>query len=228
MRKLSTKFNPTSLKREYSKLDKATALKALGESYSNHRVRIQIPQYCKDGDDQIEGYYISAAVSGQDSGVNPAQPTTNYPLNGFSGIMYSNGYFTKEDLNVIAEGGIEIFKQEVIGAPFLSRHQMTTDTSLLTKREKSIVRAVDWFSLFIKKALAKWIGRNNITDTLLEILRFITQALINYAINVKKICGKGTKMIKLAQNPDFLDHIDVRVQFDSLTPANYIDVTIYI
>jgi len=113
MEKLPTKFNPTSIKREYSKLDKATALKTLGESYSNHRVRIQIPQYCKDGEDQVEGYYISAAVCGQDSGVNPAQPTTNYPLNGFSEIMYSNGYFTKEDLNVIAEGGIEIFVQEV-------------------------------------------------------------------------------------------------------------------
>ncbi|GEM_PF-6699278 len=215
--------------RENSKSEKATALKKIGQAYLNHRVRLQVPQYCKDGNDVVEGYHISAAVSGQDAGMNPpSSPTTNYPLNGFSDIMYANGYFEPADLNEIAEGGIEIFIQDVPGAPFLSRHQMTTDTTQITKRERSIVRAVDWFSRFAKKALAKFIGRNNISGTFLTILRFIVQALINFAKDVKRVVAPGTVLQSLEQNADQPDHVDVTVKIANYFPANYIIMTVFV
>lgn len=225
---VSTTVTSYRVYRAYNRDAKAKNLKLLGQSYQNRRVRIQIPQYVEDGDDLVEGYYISAAVSGQDSGVNPAQPTTNFPLYGFSRIRFSNGYFSSTQLNVIAEGGIEIFIQKTPGAPLLSRHQMTTDTTSVTKREKSIVRAVDWFSRFLVKSVSPFIGRNNITKLFLDMLSFIINAAINYAVKVKKVANAGTKLTQLAQDPELLDNVNVYIDYDPLYPANYINIHILI
>jgi hypothetical protein len=173
------------------------------------------------------GYYLCAMYGGLVAGQDPQQPFTNLPITGATGLRNSNRYFTETQLDIIATGGTFIVIQDAEDGPVASRHQLSTDVTIIERRELSITKDVDFIAKFKRNSLREYIGKYNITQVYLEQLRVVNDSLS------KKLVDDGQLIsipdtLRLEQSEEASDEIildeDILVPF----PANFIRVTLFI
>lgn len=169
---------------------------------------------------QAEGYYACAAIAGMIGQLPPQQPFTNYPITGLTGIVGSDDTYTNSQLNVMAAGGVYILVQDVEGAPVTSRHQLSTDTSSIEKRELSITKIVDYVAKFIRSSLRTFIGRNNITPEFIDQIGIIIQGLLTFLEDNNVVIG--AELDSLAQDENNPDTLVASIVLDVPYPCNYI------
>jgi hypothetical protein len=117
------------------------------------------------------GYYLACAVGGMSAGLPPHQGFTNIGVAGIDEIHNSTRYFTEGQLESLSNAGWYLFVQETeVSVPYCL-HQLTTDVSTLENGELSIVRDFDYISLFYKDILDDFLGRYNVIDQTLDLLR---------------------------------------------------------
>ncbi len=174
----------------------------------------------------VDGFYLAACIGGQVAGEESEQPFTNLNIVGPVGLRNSNKYFTETQLDIIATGGTYIVIQEIDNGPTFSRHQLSTDVSLIEKRELSITKNVDFIAKFSRNQLRPYIGKFNITTIYLEQLRsVVTAILVSLKSDSKIITGVISKLEQSTTASDtVILEIDVLVPF----PANFIRVTLFI
>jgi len=172
----------------------------------------------------IPGFYINAAVAGQSVGKSPEQPLTNMPVAGLNRTYGSQDYFSETHLNIVAAGGVYIMTQRAQTAPLVSRHQMSTDTLSIAKRELSITTALDYTSKYIRNVLADYIGRFTITADFLNKVRVILDGIGDELVANGVIVGLSVNKVEQSSvSPDtVLCEIDVAVKY----PVNYIRITL--
>jgi len=207
-----------------------TAMSDTAIAYGNRRLIYLQPDNTTvtiDGLNQsVEGYYLCAGYAGLTGQQNPAQPFTNFPLTGYVSVNKSNNKFTTTQLDTAAAGGVWWVIQDVAGAPLTCRHQLTTDTSTVEKREYSIGKAVDYVAKFLRGSLGRFIGRYVINDALLQILSTVAQgvmAVLSEAAVIKS--GDVNLIVQDTVNPD---RVLVDVLLEVLYPCNYIRITLII
>jgi hypothetical protein len=144
---------------------------AYATAFGSKRVIVVFPTVLKDGTDTYSAMYGAAAIAGAISGVAPQVPLSNTSISGFDGRTYSNDYFSELNLDYIAGGGNLILVQEATGAPLVIRHQLTTDVTDLNTREISRVKNVDYVAKFLRSIVKPYLGKYNVTDELLGLLR---------------------------------------------------------
>jgi hypothetical protein len=226
------------------KLEQANFLADYATAFSNRRVFMIWPDeveigYSDDtrGDDVFDtsddeatallpGYYAGCIVAGMITNYAPQQPFTNLPMTGLVGLRKSNEYFSPFQLDTIATGGVYIIVQDVATAPTYCRHQLSTDISLIEKRELSITKDVDYIAKFIRNQLRPYIGRYNITKPFLEMLASITDGLIKLLIEDGQLIDGQIK--ELIQDEDQPDTVRLTIDIDVPYPCNYIRVTLLI
>ncbi len=171
-------------------------------------------------------YYLASMYGGLVAGQDPQQPFTNLPITGATGLRNSNRYFTETQLDIIATGGTYIVIQEAEDGPVSSRHQLSTDVTIIEKRELSITKNVDFIAKFKRNSLKEYIGKFNITQVYLEQLRVVNDSLTKKLIDDGNLLSAET--LRLEQSEDASDEIildeDILVPF----PANFIRVTLFI
>jgi hypothetical protein len=174
----------------------------------------------------VDGFYLAAAIGGQVAGEESEQPFTNLNIVGPVGLRNSNKYFTETQLDIIATGGTYIVIQEIDNGPTFSRHQLSTDISLIEKRELSVTKNVDFISKFMRNQLRPYIGKFNITDIYLEQLRSVVSAILASLKSDGKIITGTIVTLEQSttQSDTVLLEIDILVPF----PANFIRVTLFI
>jgi hypothetical protein len=167
---------------DYPKIAETYA--ALGNSYGDRRVTMVAPDQCAvsvSGLEQlIKGYYMCAGISGMIGQQPPQQGFTNFPMTGYTRVIGSNDSFSDRQMNVGAAGGTYWVIQDVANGPLTSRHQLTTDTSSIEKRELSITRVVDYTAKFMRAGLRNFIGKFNITQGFLDTLSTVVQGQLAY------------------------------------------------
>jgi len=173
----------------------------------------------------VPGHYTCAALAGKIAAIAPEQGLTNLSLNVLDGLKFSNDWFSESQLNTIADGGNFIVTQDVkFRPPYYVRHQLTTNRDSVETQELSIVKTIDYVSKFVRGALARQIGRFNITPRYLGQLRMILGALKD------ELVGKGVvsdmAITTLAQHATQKDRVVITLSTQVYYPANYIDVTI--
>ena len=156
----------------------------------------------------------------------PADPLTNTNVPGFTGVKHSSGYFTRRQLNRIAGGGNLILAQDASGAPIYIRHQLTTDTSTIEKREISVTTALDYVAEVYRTTLGPQIGRVNITDNLLTDLAGKAES-INAAMKDQRILRRAS-LLAISEDPESTDRLIFDVGVVSLVPNNYNRVRILV
>jgi hypothetical protein len=216
----------------FSKLDLARNAAARGQAYDDRRVFYVFPETVKtvvaESEVTVNSYFASAAIAGLVSGVNPSQGFTNFPLAGFTGVIGSTEFFSRQDQATIAGGGVWILEEPVAGGPISTRHQLSTDVSTIEFRELSITKAIDFVAKFFRLQLKDLIGVNVInTNFLQNILRPAAEAVVRDIIE-DTVVGEGTRIVSIRQSTDQPDTVEVDVRVDVLYPANYIDVTLII
>ncbi len=215
---------------DMTKDEQAAYIAAYCASYNNRRTRFVWPPAYEHTDGTIlKGYNVAAQTAGAYSALPPQESLTKHSIAGGNLLMYSNTYFKRTQLNIMAAGGITIFTQSVEGALPQCRHQQSTATTTVYYREPSITHAVDYVSKMVKTMLNTLIGQYNITEEL-----FTTAALglesIKQKVTKKKarIGGvvKTFEVVDLSQDTVDIDYVVCEVDCIPNVPCNGFKTTI--
>lgn len=175
---------------------------------------------------QVEGFYLCAAVAGMIGQNPPQQSFTNFPMTGFTQVTGSNGYFSESQLDVIAGGGNYIVVQDTQGAPLTARMALTTDLTSIETRTDSITKVVDFTAKFLRRGLRNFIGRFNITQGFLDSLGHVIQGLLGFLTETGVLIGANLNNI--IQDEDAPDTVLVDITLDVPFPCNYIRLTLVV
>ena len=223
--------------RNYTKSERANLIALRGGEYNNRRVRVVFPDTYVGGGFVKQGYFAAAGLAGLRSGVVPHQGLTNAEFLGAYDLSKVVIEFSADELNIMAEQGIWIISQEVIGATAYVRHQLTTDESGLNTSEDSITTNVDNISYRLKHALSPFIGKYNVNEYNLLVIREILVGLLYELASNTFTIRAGNQLtsftpaediLKLQQNPVFKDRIDVEVRLHVPYPLNYINLKLIV
>jgi hypothetical protein len=223
--------------RNYTKSERAYNLAKIGGDYNNRRVRCVFPDTFKYKGVTKQGYFAAAGLAGLRSGVVPHQGLTNSEYLGADDLSKVVIDFSQDELNVMAEQGIWIITQEVIGSTPYVRHQLTTDERSLNTSEDSITTNVDSISYALKKVLSPFIGRFNINPDNVAVIRAAVVAELTFRSSNTYTARAGnqlvsftpaTDIIKLEANPTFKDMIDIEVRLNVPYPINYINLKLIV
>jgi len=197
--------------------------------YHNRRAYSVFPDTIKTVIAGIEkalpGFYACAAICGMVAAQPPQQGFTNFPMTGITGVSGTEK-FTKRQLNVIAGGGTYILIQDAIGGPVSSRHQLSTDLTSIETRELSICKVVDFTAKFLRLAVRKFIGVNNINAGLLDSLGTTINAVLKFLEQSGVL--NGSNLNNIAQDPVNKDTVLIDVTLDVPYPCNYIRLTLVV
>jgi hypothetical protein len=148
-------------------------------AFANRRVCAVWPDQVGEAGTLQPGYYLAAALAGLASGVVPHQGLTNVEVAGFDDYTRSYKYFNETQLNRLAEGGVWIVTEDRDGTPH-TRHALTTSKVDLNRREEMIRRNVDSISYVFLRRLRPYIGRTNVTPSMVDVLRYQVRAIIDF------------------------------------------------
>ena len=174
---------------------------------------------------KVPGFYAGAMIAAMVGEYNSSQPFTNLPMVGITAVYGSNDKFTEDQMATAASGGVYWLLQDTVGAPIVSRHQLTTDMTSVKTRELSITKAIDKVSKQLRVAVKRFIGRNNITDGLLSQIGLVITGTIKATIGVDVADATLEGIERNADNPD---QIDIIVTLTPLYPANKITIRVVI
>ena len=173
----------------------------------------------------VPGYYLAAASAGMVSGQTPEQGFTNVSIGGsIPRLKYSGDFFSEANLNTMASGGNYIMWQANGSAPISSRHQMSTNVSSVELQELSIIKSIDFVAKFIRSALVPYIGRYNITDSFLSMVRTILNGQATFLRREGHV--SDLKVLKVEQDTVSPDRVLVELNILVLYPVNYIKITL--
>ena len=175
--KITTTFPVTAssvvytVNRDLDKGQQAAEVAGTIDSYNSKRVCIMWPDQIEISNEIVDGYYLGCVLAGMVAGLPPHQGFTNLGIGGVDKLHHSNTYFSKSQLNTIAEAGGMIFVQETENSLPYIRHQQTTDTQFVETKELSVVKNFDSLSYYFFGVLQPFIGSWNVTDKTVGIIK---------------------------------------------------------
>lgn len=220
------------IKRIYNRTQQAANVKAASTTFNSKRViNIQpdvVGVSVEGVTKYLPGYYLAAAVGGMVAGFPVQQGFTNIGVAGITDLRHSNYYFTKAQLNTIAEGGTFLFVQDSQGGIPYCRHEMTTDVSVLQYRELLVVKNWDFVSYYFYDKMKPFIGSWNITPDTINTIRQTLNASISL-LKGKKLPKIGPPLINgtiatLEQDASNKDTVNVVINIELVYPLNYLAI----
>ncbi len=156
------------------KQGQAEDLAAYASAFGNSRLTLVWPGDVKlagQGGAFHEGYYLASALAGQCANYPSHQNMTGLPLAGVEELRYSSEYFTDSQIDMIMDGGWNVYTQATPLAAPSSLRALTTDTSFLESMELMIVKNFDFVSLFYRDLLRPFLKGYNIFPGTLDQIR---------------------------------------------------------
>lgn len=210
--------------------EEAVAYAAIPGAYQNRRMIFVTPDKAKstiDGlEQQVEGFFLCAALAGKTASKLPADPLTEVGIRGFTGLIGATDRYGEIQYRIMDGGGLWNMFQEQAGAAIKTRHQLTSDMSSIEKREFSILTALDFTAKFMRAGLRNFIGRFNITQNLQSSISTTVDGLGNF-LTVQQVL-EGFTVERLVQNPDQPDSLLLDIVVKVFYPCNEIKVTLIV
>lgn len=211
-----------------------TDLKGIAQSYSDRRVCATWPDLVGVGGDTQAGYYLNCALAGLASGVVPHQGLTNVEVTGWDDFSRSYQFFSGSQLDALQDGGVWIVTEDRDGTP-LSYHALTTDTLDVNRREEMIRRNVDSMSYTFLRRLAPFIGRTNVTPSMLRKLAFEVNSIIDFFKSNGFTEELGSQLIDGSiregfprVHPLLADRVEIVLDLEIPAPLNNIELHLVI
>lgn len=194
------------VRRKLSTDDQITALIAIAQGFRSKRVTLCWPDEVtvKDLQDATlprtvattpapaarqPGWMIAAQVGGALAGLPVQQGLTNLGLAGVAKLYHSSNYFDEAQLSKLSDGGWFVMHQRVDEELPFCIHQLTTDVTALQTGELSVVKNVDFVSVFLQVELESFLGRYN------AIAEALDDALTSMNAAIEDL--KGRKMARI-------------------------------
>jgi hypothetical protein len=210
----------------------ADQVKTQAGSYSSKRVRLVFPDYVSSGGVQYDSMYLCAALAGLRSSVLPHQGLTNVEILGFDDVSRTTEWLGGQLLDEMAEAGVWIVTQDRSGMVY-TRHQLTTSTVDINRKEDSLVATFDAISarfldFFVD---SRYIGRRNITPGLINTLRADFRSLvlsIQYESETPSLGSMilSAEIVQLERHPTLTDRVIAKMRVDMPEPFNSFDITL--
>jgi len=198
--------------------------------FTSRRVYNVYPSKIKSGGVYVDGYHLCAAIAGLIGSSAPQQGLTNVEINGFDDARNVIDRFTRSQLDRLASFGVWIVTQDMQTGDVFTRHQLSTDTVDLNARELNIVKNVDAISYFFLNRLKPFIGRANVTDTTLEVIRTQIDGGISFlkAAGFSALLGgqvlEGTAIRELRAHTVLRDRIVIIIDLVVPYPLNNVEL----
>lgn len=197
-------------------------------AFGNRRVCACWPDQVGEAGKVQEGYYLAAALAGLVSGVAPHQGLTNVEVKGFDDFTRTYKLFNETQLNRMAEAGVWLVTEDRDGTA-ITRHALTTDNTDLNRREEMIRRNVDSMSYLFLRRLKTFIGRTNVTPSLIRRLRSEVESLIDFLVVSGFTEDLGGQLISgeiriLQQHPLLRDRVEIVLDLVVPAPLNNIEL----
>jgi len=160
--------------------DRVELAPGLIAAWKSSRMYNVFPTEVRSGGVYVPGYNACAAIAGLIGASAPQQGLTNVEVKGFDDMDNIIHGYSRSQLDTLANVGFWILTHDVKDGTVYTRHQLSTDTTDLNTRELSIVKNVDSISYFFKNRLKKYIGRSNVTQTAIDIIRTNIEGGIDY------------------------------------------------
>ena len=188
----------------YTRAEEVELIRDRAQSFASRRIGLVWPDIVTEGGLEEPGYYLSAALAGLKSGVEPQQGLTRRTIQGFDGFTRSKPRYTESQLDLMASSGVWICVEDSDGTP-QSRHALTTSTINTFYSEEMMTRNFDSVSKYMYQVIDTYIGVYNVTD---ETLRSIYYNLRNAC---EYLMGKGQMInytnITVKQHDLLLDRV---------------------
>lgn len=197
--------------------------------FASRRFYLVWPDTLGNGGTTFPGYFLCCALSGLRSGVLPHQGLTNVAILGFDDVSRTVDYFSASQLNDMAESGWWIVTQDPETGEIYTRHQLSTDVTDLNSKEQNITSNLDSISYVFLSALKEYIGKGNVTNTMLNILRTECQNIIDTYSNTVTVDRLGPQVIsgeisKLEVHATLKDRVVIYIDLDLPEPLNNVEL----
>ncbi|RLC88615.1 MAG: hypothetical protein DRJ03_01715, partial [Chloroflexi bacterium] len=117
------------------------------------------------------GQYLACTIGGMISGLPSHQGFTFIGVSGIEQLFNSNFYFTDDQITSLSQSGWYVFLQDSESSLPYSAHEVTTDVSAYQTGELMAVKNFDYVALYYKDIVEGFLGRYNILDETLELIR---------------------------------------------------------
>lgn len=203
-------------------------LKAQAQSFADRRVVAVWPDYVGTVGNSQAGYFLCAALGGLIGSVAPHQPLTNIEVKGFDDYSRTYQLFSETQIDDLDDAGVWIVTEDRDGTPH-TRHALTTDTTDVNSREEMIRRNVDSISYLFLRRLRPFIGRTNVTPSMLDKLRAEVRKTILFLKSNNFTQELGSQLIdgtirSLYIHPLLADRVVIVVDLQVPAPLNNIEL----
>lgn len=168
----------------YTRDEEVELIRDRAQSFASRRIGLVWPDIVSEGGVEEPGYYLSAALAGLKSGVEPQQGLTRRTIQGFDGFTRSKPRYTESQLDLMASSGVWICVEDSDGTP-QSRHALTTSTINTFYSEEMMTRNFDSVSKYMYQVIDTYIGVYNVTNETLRSIYYNLRNACEYLI------GKG-------------------------------------
>jgi hypothetical protein len=215
--------------RTQTKTELAATVSTYPGLFSNRRAYLVWPDQVGDNGTTVAGYFLCAALAGLRSGVLPHQGLTNVAVLGFDDFSRTTPFFSETQLNTLAASGYWIVTVNATGDIY-SRHQLSTgDQDNLFEREQNITTNLDHISYLFLDRMRVYIGRGNVTDTMINILRGEILSIIATLENTITVARLGPQVItatikQLEPHATLRDRVVARIELELPFPLNNLEL----
>ena len=210
--------------------EEAIAYAAIPQGFQNRRMIFVTPDAAKatiDGlEQQIDGFYVCAALAGKTAIKLPSDPLTEVAIAGFTGVVGATDRYGEIQYRIMDGGGLWGMYQEQAATPIKTRHQLTSDMSSIEKREFSILNALDFTAKFLRAGLRNFIGRFNITQNLQTSISTTLDGLGSFLTTQGVL--RSFKVDRLVQDVNQPDVLLLDISVGVLYPCNEIKITLIV
>jgi hypothetical protein len=200
--------------------------------WSSRRAYIVWPDEIGNAGETVPGYYLCCSLAGLRGASLPHRGLTNAEIIGWDDLTRTTQFFNEPQLNIMAGAGWWIVTQNPDGDVF-TRHQLSTNNLDLRRKEQSITTNVDAISYLLLDRLAPYIGRGNVTPTMINIVEGIIRSTMDYLADFVVQDELGPQVLnytieELRQHPLLQDRILARIPTEVPFPFNNAEVHLII
>lgn len=155
----------------------------LSNAWASKRVRNVFPGEVEAAEGSVDSMFLAAAYAGLRSGVAPHQGLTNVAIQGFTGVSRTRSFYTRSQLDQLANAGYFIVTQSFTTGDIYARKQITTDVTSVDTVEDSVVATDDAIAYAYLNTIAAYIGKTNVTDSNLSAIATDIEATTDFLRN---------------------------------------------
>jgi hypothetical protein len=198
--------------------------------FSNRRAYLIWPDQLGDSGMMVKGYFLCAALAGVRSGVLPHQGLTNVEVIGFDDVSRTDPFFSANQLDTLAASGYWIVIQDNNDGSVYTRHQLSTgNQDSLFEKEQNITTNLDDISMLFLARMKQFIGRGNVTPSMIDIIRgeiLAQTASLKNTIDVARLGPQviNATILELGPHSTLRDRVVARIALELPFPLNNIEL----